>query len=371
MPSSVGARIRWVGVSAWSLSALVSACGGEGSAPPREPNGADVGSSSSLIEGGRDGDVGGSGTGGAEPGGGRAAMGGAGSTNASGSSAAAGKNTGVGGSAATGGAGSSGAGGNRGGAGGATAGAGGGNRGGAGGTTAGTGGSGGRGGSGGATGGGGSGSTGGAGGQGGGGSSGVSYSTNFDLAQFPISEGGVWKHTGLDWTQVKTAGGYAFGTQTGSSGNGGYDDSYAYLSGFGPNQTASAVIHKEDGIAGCCHEVEILLRWSDSGHDAHGYECNLAYDGAYAQIVRWNGAVGSFTYVGAQGSVSGGVKDGDTLTCTIVGDTITLAVNGVERAKGTDTTFTSGNPGIGFFRRNHSNAESDFGFTSFVAKTLP
>jgi hypothetical protein len=348
---------------------VLTACGGEGSAPVREPSGGDFGSSSSLIEGGQDGDAGGSDASGSGAGAGRAASGGAGSMNGSGSAGAAGKNNGSGGSAGGVGGTTAGAGG-RGGAGGATAGAGG--RGGAGGATAGAGG---RGGSGGATGGAGSGSTAGGGsggsGQGGGGSSGLSYSTNFDLAEFPISEGGVWKHTGLDWTRVKTAGGYAFGTQTGSSGNGGYDDSYAYLSGFGPNQTASAVIHKEDGIASCCHEVEILLRWSDSDHDAHGYECNLAYDGAYAQIVRWNGAVGSFTYIGAQGSVPGGVKDGDTLTCTIVGDTITLAVNGVERAKGSDTTFTSGNPGIGFFRRNHSNAESDFGFTSFVAKALP
>ena len=47
---------------------------------------------------------------------------------------------------------------------------------------------------------------------------------------------------------------------------------------------------------GCTHEVEVLLRWADSAHIARGYECNLAFDGGYAQIVRWNGLGTSRAY---------------------------------------------------------------------------
>src|SRR5262249_44016448 len=94
------------------------------------------------------------------------------------------------------------------------------------------------------------------------------FSTNFDATESPISEGGAWTHVGLDWTLVDTAGGLAFGTQT---GNGGYDDSYAHLSGFPPNHTASAVIFRAASLDGVCgtHEVEVHLRWSDAAHDAH------------------------------------------------------------------------------------------------------
>lgn len=196
---------------------------------------------------------------------------------------------------------------------------------------------------------------------------GVAYATSFDLVEAPIAEGGAWKHVGLDWTLVDTDNGNAFGTQTGT---GGYDDSYAHLSGFPPDQEASAVIHREAVIDGSCtHEVEILLRWGDATHDAHGYECNLAYDGGYSEIVRWNGAFGSFTYL-ARGSVPAGVHDGDTLRATAVGTRITLYVNGNEVIHADDPTFSTGDPGIGFWRGGACGTRGDYGFTSFRANSL-
>src|ERR1051325_4346552 len=65
------------------------------------------------------------------------------------------------------------------------------------------------------------------------------YATSFDGSEAPLSEGGAWSNTGLDWTPVIKSNGAAHGTQT---GNGGYDDSYAVLSGFSPNQAASATV---------------------------------------------------------------------------------------------------------------------------------
>jgi hypothetical protein len=195
----------------------------------------------------------------------------------------------------------------------------------------------------------------------------VSYTTSFDGTESPISEGGAWTHVGVDWTLAETADGNAFGTQ---SGTGGYDDSYAHLSGFPANQAASGVIHRNATIdASCTHEVEILMRWSDTAHDAHGYECNLAFDGGYAQIVRWDGPFGRFTYL-ASGSVPGGVHDGDTLSASAVGDRITLYVNGVEITHANDATFPTGDPGMGFWRGGPCGSRDDYGFTSYTA-TLP
>ena len=73
------------------------------------------------------------------------------------------------------------------------------------------------------------------------------YSTTFDATEAPISEGGAWTHVGLDWTLVDTGGGIAFGTQTGT---GGYDDSYAHLSGFPPDHGASGVIFRSPSLDG-------------------------------------------------------------------------------------------------------------------------
>ena len=67
----------------------------------------------------------------------------------------------------------------------------------------------------------------------------VAYSTTFDLTENPISEGGRWFNTAV------RSGPGANGERTGVwhqwSPNT-YDDSYAYLSGFGPDQQAEAVV---------------------------------------------------------------------------------------------------------------------------------
>lgn len=212
-------------------------------------------------------------------------------------------------------------------------------------------------------------------GSGGSGSAGaVTYSTNFDLNESPISESGRWRHAGLDWTFVETSGGFARGTQAigvTRSGAGRYNDSYAYLTGFPANQQASAVAHLGQIDASCTHEFELLVRWSDADHSARGYECNVAWDGSYVQVVRWNGPVGDFTYIGNTGNVPGGIKEGDTISASVVGNTITIAVNGVTRATAQDSAFTSGGPGMGFWRGTSGcGTPGDVAFTSFNAKSL-
>ncbi|HVU01277.1 MAG TPA: hypothetical protein VHE30_05980 [Polyangiaceae bacterium] len=203
----------------------------------------------------------------------------------------------------------------------------------------------------------------------------VHYETKFDLAESPISENGAWHHAGVDWTKVDTEDGNAVGTQllgVNRSGPTAYDDSYAYLSGFPADQRATAVVHLGTIDGSCTHEVEIILRWADSDHSARGYECNVAWDGSYAQIVRWNGAVGDYTYLDENGSVPGGIHDGDIVSASAIGNTITLSVNGTVRATATDATFTDGNPGVGFWRgMSGCGTRGDYGFTSFEADSVP
>lgn len=194
-----------------------------------------------------------------------------------------------------------------------------------------------------------------------------SYSTNFAGNESPLSEGGVWSHTGLDWRNVVKQDGFAFGTQTGL---GGYDDSYAILSGFPPNQSASAVIYFDtNNIPTDCHpEVEILLRWADSAHNARGYECNLN-SGGVAEIIRWNGPFGSFTEIDSGSFSHPKPKTGDILKATIVDNVITVFLNGQVITRAVDSTYADGNPGIGFFHGN-CGTNTSFGFTNFTAMSL-
>lgn len=214
-------------------------------------------------------------------------------------------------------------------------------------------------------------------------SSGVSYSTTFSANESPMVEDGNWRlgaREGLDWTDVNTSGGYAFGTQALSGVT--FDDSLACRTGFGANHTASGVIHLDGTLASDTHEVEILLRFSIGAHDAHGYEINLAYDGGYTEIMRWNGSLGSFTPLAQPGAISGGApSEGDILTAQISGNIITVWLNrvattGIQQINSVDITsgagaglvFSSGGPGLGFW---HGGSAAHYAFTSWSATQLP
>ena len=199
------------------------------------------------------------------------------------------------------------------------------------------------------------------------------YTTDFNLNESPLSEGGKWKHDGLDWTTISTSDGLAFGTQ---KGNGGFDDSYAYLAGtFPANQSGSAVIHLESGIASSSYqEVEILLRWTDSAHNSIGYECNLAFSGQYAEIIKWPGPRGKekseFKFISSGNPVAGGVHDGDTFQCDVVGSVITSRLNGKVIATGSDSSIPGGGaPGIGFYAEG-APASRKFSFSKFTGTGL-
>ena len=197
--------------------------------------------------------------------------------------------------------------------------------------------------------------------------SGRSYSTNFDLTENPISEGGVWFNTSQLWTKVRTANGLAFGT---NGANEAYDDSYAYLSGFAPNQQGAAVIYVDPNLTGDPHEVEILLRCADSAFTARCYECLFNHQGG-VQIVRWNGPFGNFTVLSGSGPsyLGRNLVTGDVVRASVIGNTISAYINGALMYQATDSMWTNGQPGISFFKRT-SGLNSDLAITSYTATSL-
>ena len=66
------------------------------------------------------------------------------------------------------------------------------------------------------------------------------------------------------------------------------------------------------------------------------------------------------------------MHEGDVLSAQIVGSQITLSVNGVVRASATDSSITSGNPGVAFWRGSSGcGSLGDYSFTRFTANGLP
>jgi hypothetical protein len=207
------------------------------------------------------------------------------------------------------------------------------------------------------------------------------YTTNFPLTENPLSEGGNWIEggdVGLDWTNMRTTAGFAFATQSGTnSGDAMFDDSIALLTGTWSNdQSAQATIKivKPITATGSCYqESELLLRGNISAHNATFYEVNVGDrndSDSYINVVRWNGPLADFTTLLALHGTTYGVKTDDIFKATIVRNTITIYINGVQKGQVTDSTFASGNPGIGMYIQSPStcgSGGSNFGFSSFMA----
>jgi hypothetical protein len=207
---------------------------------------------------------------------------------------------------------------------------------------------------------------------------GRSYATTFPLTENPISEGGLWVNggaVGLDWSNVSTTPGLAIGRQTAGS----YSDATAILTGtWGPDQRATATVYAINQKDACYQEVELRLRSAITAHVNTGYEITFKSSqssSAYVDIVRWNGAVGRFTVLTAQNGAQYGVKTGDVVSATIIGNTIKAYKNGVLVAQATDNTYASGAPGMGFYLSNSSTAcrgtNGSYGYTSFSATDTP
>jgi len=202
------------------------------------------------------------------------------------------------------------------------------------------------------------------------------YSTNFSGTENPLSEGGKWvagKAAGLDWNNPLSAAGKAVASvRSGASGSR-YDDSIAHLStslhAFAPNQYVQGTVYRVPGYApaGSKHEVELLLRFEITAHNARGYEVLWGWDGDFA-IVRWNGPLGNYTAIYSDTLEQ--LVDGDVVRAEILDGVIRVYKNGALKATGpSNTTYGSGQPGVGFWPVDSSTPQN-YGWKSFEAGNL-
>lgn len=207
------------------------------------------------------------------------------------------------------------------------------------------------------------------------------YTTNFAVQENPLSEGGTWVHNGNSWTKVAVGPHGAHSTLPTNRGHD-YDDSYAYLGNFvGANYKVSCTVYVKPGsLPDASREVELWLRASDDATHARGIEVTWSYKGAYVMAVQWNGAFGDFSIIN---EVPGPrpLVTGDVISATINGSVITTDLNGVivngssnppNPTFGTNGTYPSGKPGMGFDIDGSGGAlNDDFGCSAFTATQLP
>jgi len=147
-----------------------------------------------------------------------------------------------------------------------------------------------------------------------------------------------------------------------------------------PDQTVEATVrsvNQDENV----FEVELRLRSSLAAHKATGYEilfrC-MAGAQAYASIVRWDGSLGSFTYLPQKEGPEYSLSNGDVVKATIVGTLITAYINDTPMLQTSDGTYSNGSPGMGFWLKRSSGVRSwfryrtirnvDCGFTRFNAR---
>ena len=221
-----------------------------------------------------------------------------------------------------------------------------------------------------------------------------SYKTDFKRNETPISEGGMWlngRKDGVDWCDVLVRDGEAYGEVTRmraaerraeqatlgagaavGAAEGDYDDPTAVLTGkWGKDQYGKARVFSRNQTDKVFQEVQIRLRHNMRANFCDGYEVFfrvLDTDAGYAEIVRWNGRNGDFTSLAKLVGKQYGVKHGDLIEASVVGNVITGYLNGVKRISVIDDKIPSGAPGIGF-NFGVGNTNVDHGMTFFEVHT--
>jgi hypothetical protein len=217
-----------------------------------------------------------------------------------------------------------------------------------------------------------------------------SHRTRFEVDEDPISEGGSWINgltDGIDWADVVADNGVGHGgkvrmtiaerrAEQGDAVDapiGDYDDPTAVLAGpWGRNQHARATVFSRNQTESYYQEVELRLRTTITPNSCTGYEvfwrC-LKTENAYAEIVRWDGTIGSWKSLARGVGPQYGVRNGDVVEATIIGNEIRSYINGVEVLSATDDVYADGSPGVGF-NFGCGDTYVDHGFTSFDVDTF-
>lgn len=198
-----------------------------------------------------------------------------------------------------------------------------------------------------------------------------SYQTTFSDTENPLSQNGKWINggtTGLDWNNCQSTPGFAFGTQPGTQTG---DDSICVLSGnWNANQSAQMTV-KIKSTSNASEELEeVWVRTTIAAHSVTGYEvtCSVSPNDPFLRLTRWDGPRGDYAVLA---NASTGCKNGDVVQAAISGSSITVYKNGTSMLTATDSKYTSGSPGMGFYIQNvqgtASAADAEFGVSAFSA----
>lgn len=210
-----------------------------------------------------------------------------------------------------------------------------------------------------------------------------SFATSFPGTENPLSQGGAWLNGGTNgqvFRDVQCTPGFAFGT--GPSASPPYDDPTAILAGeWGETQTVEATVRVDAIESGVNQEVELRLRSTIGPGRISGYEVLFSITtNTYIELMRWEGSPDDISQFHSIAFLGGGtspqLQTGYRIKATIdLNGLITAYVDSgsgyVQMLQGTDTTYRSGAPGIGFFK--HAGAAgplSGAGFSSFSAVTF-
>jgi hypothetical protein len=199
------------------------------------------------------------------------------------------------------------------------------------------------------------------------------YYTSFNATENPISEGSAWINggsVGIDFQNVQTGSGRAYGIA--ESGGPPYDDSTAVLTGtWSGTQWASATAFvTNQGSSAGTQEIELRLLTTITANSLTGYEILFSVQPSdpYVQLVRWNGPLNDFTVIGTA-TLGAAPVTGDVMSFSVESGTFHVYKNGTEITldDNTDSTYTTGYPGIGFWKKDAAAAMSDAGWSDFVA----
>jgi hypothetical protein len=202
------------------------------------------------------------------------------------------------------------------------------------------------------------------------------YSSDFEHDENPVSEGGIWINglkEGIDWADCVVSNGRIHGGPTrmnqaekraeqatlgagvdddAAAPEGDYDDPTAVIRGeWGTNQYGKGIVVADNPTDEWFQEVEIRLRTVIEPNWCRGYEIffrALTDELGYAEIVRWNGKIKDWTSLQKHIGPRYGVKTGDVVEATAIGNVLKGYINGVEVITATDDVYGDGQPGVGF-----------------------
>lgn len=215
---------------------------------------------------------------------------------------------------------------------------------------------------------------------------------SLDFTQSPpedaLSAGGVWTNNDQgtggngapgNMTNIRVGLASDGRTRIAMATHGGvhYDDSFAFVPGFGDDQFIEAIVYKEPGYNpnanGSNHEIELLLGCATSAGRHTWNEC-LFNAGGGVDIVHIDGGPEDFKTVG---NVSGrnyfNARHGDVIRADKIGNVVSLYLNGILKIRydGADPQRVARGSGIGIGGFIRPGAvHNKYGFMSVLMGSL-